>query len=458
MIISEEYIILNEPYKVIKKGIKLCIINYNIIHSQKEVKKLINSNPTTTFWATTTDYSKEYVLTASKLGISNLVQFPINIDTINNFFKEHTPTTPSLDFSNYAPLKNSKILIVDDNALNISLLKEILSDIGIDIVTCQNPLDSIKLVENEKFDLLLLDILMNELSGFELAEIVKKTYLNKDSKIIFISAVSGDENVMNGYNLGAFSYIKKPFSPSLVKAQIYNILKSEEEKKEADKTKENFVATLTHDLKSPINAEIYALKYLLKNYSNDDINKDTMLFELLNSAQYMKHITDKILCHYKQKNNKFNLKKEYTNFYNLIMSSIEEMKFLAFDKNIEIRFNNQAKIDTIYADTLELKRVISNLLSNAIEYSFKNSYIDIILKNTETEYIVTIQDYGIGIDLNKHTKIFDEYITLSKEQKKVGFGLGLNISQSIIKAHNGNIEIQSSSGKGTIITIKLPIE
>ena len=458
MLIKEQYTILDELTSNDTIYTELCILNFNIMPVLEQTKTILLNNPNVTFWLATKDFSKEYILTANKLGIKNIIPQPIKTELIKDFFKTKEGTKQIIESSqNYLPLKNSKILIVDDNELNIKLLTEVLQDLEIEIHTSQNPQNCISKIENEKFDLFLLDILMPEMSGFELAEQIKKTKANSITPIIFISAVSGTENILNGYNVGAYSYIEKPFHPNIVKSQIYNLLKSEEDKKLIEKEKEHFVATLTHDLKSPINAEINALKYLLKNSSNDMKNiQGEMLNELLNSANYMKLITDKILCHYKQKNEDIELKKEFTSFKNIIVCAIEELKYLAHEKNIKICFYTDTENDEIFIDELEIKRVINNLLVNAIEYSNKNGVIDIILKKTKSEFICTIQDYGIGIDLNSNENIFDEYISLAKEHKKTGFGLGLNICKKIIEQHNGHISLTSKVGLGTTIEFSIP--
>lgn len=458
MLIKEQYTILDELTSNDTIYTELCILNFNIMPVLEQTKTILLNNPNVTFWLATKDFSKEYILTANKLGIKNIIPQPIKTELIKDFFKTKEGTKQIIESSqNYLPLKNSKILIVDDNELNIKLLTEVLQDLEIEIHTSQNPKNCIDKIKNEKFDLFLLDILMPEMSGFELAEQIKKTKANSITPIIFISAVSGTENILNGYNIGAYSYIEKPFHPNIVKSQIYNLLKSEEDKKLIEKEKEHFVATLTHDLKSPINAEINALKYLLKNSSNDMKNiQGEILNELLNSANYMKLITDKILCHYKQKNEDIELKKEFTSFKNIIIRAIEELKYLAHEKNIKICFYTDTENDETFIDELEIKRVINNLLANAIEYSNKNGVIDIILKKTKSEFVCTIQDYGIGIDLSSNENIFDEYISLAKEHKKTGFGLGLNICKKIIEQHNGHISLTSKVGLGTTIEFSIP--
>ena len=457
MITGNNYLILESISSVYKIKEELCILNFDITDKFQTLNDFIRLNKQTTFWAATNDFSKKYIQTASKLGIKNVIKFPIKKELIDNFFlsKEEIEEKTE-DYYNYPPLKNSKILIVDDNNLNIELLNELLSDIGVKITSHSNPLHAIESIKKEKYDLLLLDILMPEMSGFELAETIKNTETNKNTPIIFISAVSGNENIVNGYSLGAYSYIEKPFSPSVVKAQIYNVLKKDEENKALEQLNESFVASLTHDLKSPINAEICALKQLITTKKNKAPQNMEILSELLNSAQYMKLITDKILCHYTRKNNQITLKKEKVNITEFVQECIGEIKFLCKDKNITIRIHNNILTSYIEIDRIEIKRVINNLISNAIEYSHKNGIIDIFIDEANGYMFFTVKDYGLGIDLNKYKTVFNEYMSLSKEYKKVGFGLGLNICKSIIEAHSGEIFIESEKEKGTSVKFSLP--
>ena len=458
MITSEKYTILDSVSHKINETTQLCILNFNIIQVPDLTKKLINSHPNTIFWLATNDFSKQNILYASKLGIKNVIQTPIKTELIEDFFQTKSNIKDNNLNYIYKPLKQSSILIVDDNELNIKLLEDTLYDLEIKIISCSNPTESLKYIKEFKFNLILLDILMPEISGFELAEIIKQSSLNNSTPIIFISAVSGTENILNGYNMGAYSYIEKPFHPNIVKSQIYNLLKTEENKISLEKEQENFVATLTHDLKSPINAEITALNYLLKdNPTKDKPIQKEMLSELLNSAKYMKLITDRILAHYKQKNTDLILNKEICSLKEIVISCINELNYLTTEKNLQIRLFSEPDNYLINIDYIEIKRVINNLLSNAIEYSNKNSYIDITLAKDNDKYIFKIKDYGLGIDLEKYNCVFDEYMTLSKNHKKVGFGLGLNICKSIINAHNGDISISSQPQKGTEITFTLPI-
>lgn len=350
-------------------------------------------------------------------------------------------------------IKNANILIVDNNINNIIEIKSLIEEFS-NVEFYQNPIDALNGIELKKYDLIILDVNMQELSGFKFVEKIRLGYQNLMTPILFLSSVTDSETIVKCYNFESASFMNRPLIPIIAKTQILNILKTEALKTSIDKEKENFVATLTHDLKSPINAEICALKQLLKNKPSNYNNE--MLQELLNSAKYMKLITDNILCFYKQRNNGLSLNKEFVDFEELISSSINDLKYLANDKNIKINFKHDKLKPSIKLDVLEIKRVINNLISNAIEYSYSNNKIDISLNLKNNKCVFEIRDYGIGIDTKNIKNIFEEYVSLAKQHKKTGFGLGLNICKKIIEQHNGQISINSKYGSGTSIKFSLP--
>ena len=117
-------------------------------------------------------------------------------------------------------------MIVDDNQFNIELLEETLKSLNLNLLSFQKPKEAAKIIDLEKFDLFLLDVMMPELSGFDLAEMIKKTRLNCDTPIVFISALADVEHKVKGFNLGSYAYIEKPFNIKVVKSQILNLLKT----------------------------------------------------------------------------------------------------------------------------------------------------------------------------------------------------------------------------------------
>ena len=458
MLYTKSYTILEDFSKCIGITSPLCILKMiSITENYNQLLSIIKKNPQTKFWIATNDTSKESVIKANQLGIKNIINLPIDETLIHEYFNKTSHTNTENKYERSVDISGLKVAIVDDNEMNINLLSEVLSEMGLNIHSFIHPEEIIKYLECGKYDLFLLDILMPNISGFELANIIKQNKLNSGTPIVFISALSDFDTKSCSYEIGAYTYIEKPFNIELVKSQIYNILKSQIQTKKLNKQKENFVAMLTHDLKSPINAEINALELLITNkFGKITKCQKEIITTILSSAKYMKHMTDQILSFYKCQNSYIKLKKENVEFKSVVLESISAMKFLLDEKRQTIQFNSEIDKEMAFIDIIEIKRVLHNLISNAIEYSPEGSFIKIELSCDEKYFNFLINDNGYGIDTNNLSNIFDEYISLAKQQKKVGFGLGLNICKKIITAHGGNIFIESRLQQGTTIKFTIP--
>jgi two-component system sensor histidine kinase VanS len=212
-------------------------------------------------------------------------------------------------------------------------------------------------------------------------------------------------------------------------------------------TNTEFLAMVAHDLKSPINAEILALKQLL--HTDDPSARTALIHDILGAANYMKHLVDNILGKYKLETGIMTMHKGDFCLKNLVSECIEETKYL-FDFKTAA-FHCKTKNTQINADYFEIKRVIHNLVLNALEHSARDTKIEIELRKKRNEIILSIKNYGFGIADTK--AIFSQNFTSGK---RAGTGLGLYISKQIIEAHNGTISAQSR-GKWVKITFALPV-
>ena len=354
-------------------------------------------------------------------------------------------------------VQGMRVMIVDDNSMNLKLLKEILSDTGLFITALTNPFDAANIIIKEKFDLFLLDVMMPDMSGFELGEIIRKSEPNSQSLIMFISALSDSENKITGYNLGSAAFIEKPFNIDVVRSLIINALKTKNMNDAEYKTKETFFNMLAHDLKSPVNSEIIALELLLKNpkLSKNEAGKN-ILSDILGAAKYTKNLLDNILNKYKYDNCKCILSKECTSIKSLIEESIEETNYLTDGKNQRIHLINRLKTEKIMLDYLQIKRTVHNLLSNAIEYAPKNSAIEIDLSENKKYIVFSIKNENRGILIKNPEELFDKFISRAEESKKISSGLGLYISKKIIIAHGGTIKIDTRNPKFVRFVFTLP--
>ena len=453
-----KYKIITESNLEIKKiDDRLCILNFATHPDKFKVKTLIEHNPDVQFWLVVPNVSKDDVVWANELGIKNVLPHPINENIIDKYLEGLSANQNNENSqAPLKPLNNIKIMIVDDNIMNIELLEEALRGLGICIEAYTQPQNAIENIKQNHYDLFLLDILMPEISGYDISEAIKQTQ-NKNSPIVFISALSDYEYKLTGYNSGACLYIEKPFDVEITRRQIYNLLKKEEIKKNFNKSKDEFLAMITHDLKTPISAEINALKLLLKN-NLGELNEpqQEILTDILSSAKFLKTMTDNILCSYKQNNSEIEFRPEKHDLITVIENCINETKYLLKDKEINLKFETNLTKAPVFIDIIEIKRVINNLIGNASDYAPIKSQITLNLTKLNNEFIFSITDQGAGINLPNPNDIFECNMTLAKTNKRIGFGLGLFISKNIITSHGGRIFAQSELNKGTTITFTIP--
>jgi len=374
----------------------------------------------------------------------DLTQETLKIASAENFSTEQSKLS----------YKRHKILIVDDNPLNAEIIKETLEQIDQDSVISLNGLHALELVEKEKFDLILLDIMMPEISGFEVIKQLKSRHSVMHIPVIFISALDETSNIVKGFNLGSNEYITKPFKMAEFKARILSILKI----KDLQDQQETFMATLTHDLKTPIVAQMRTLEMLLnEKFGTINENQKSIIQETLNSNIYMFGMVNNLLAAYKYENKGVNLSKHYFNLNQLIQDCYNQLKYVAEDKKQTVILNFEKDCFDILADSLEIKRVIVNLLANAINYTEEGGKITVSSMIGENLAIITFADNGKGISTEELPNLFSKYKSYAKKFRQIGTGLGLYLSKHIIESHNGTISVESEEGRGSIFTVKLPI-
>lgn len=446
----------------LRHEIELCIIQTDFsdkeIYAINDFKKQYQS---VDFWLCSQDLSKKNISIANKMGIKTVISPPINNETIEEYFISKYGIKPDKDALNdwdYKDIAGLKIMIVDDNKMNIELLEEILSKFNLEISSYLKPKEAQKALSKDKFDLFLLDIMMPEMSGFELAEKIKQIPEYQNIPIIFISALSDSQNKIKSYNLGSFAYIEKPFDVNVLRTQIFNLLKNKKAHELVASNKDCFLATIVHDLKTPISAGINALNLLLnKKLGNLEEPQHEIVEDLLNSTKYMQDMVENILCKNKIENNKITLSKQIHCIKELVKHCINITQYVTTEKNQKIKLKCNVENSLLPLDYVEIKRALHNLIANASAYSPKNSEIVIEIFKKNEKMGISVQDSGHGIEIEDQDEVFYKYMSLAKKHKTVGSGLGLYITKRIIEAHDGDIILESKPGFGTKITILLPI-
>jgi len=460
--ISQRFLIADNLCRIkeINSAVELCVIQTDFSDSDLNLlRKLKTKYKKVEFWISSKNLSRENVLLANKIGIKTVINYPINEKIIQDFFAHKDSLIVQEEaLLNTIEIQNSKVMIVDDNLMNVELLEEVLTDFNIEISRFYKPQEAYKAALDEKFDLFLLDVMMPEMSGFELAKKIKETPHNQNIPILFISALSDSRSKIRGYDLGSVAYIEKPFDVNLIKSQIFNLLKHQKMQKTMTQDKETFLAIIAHDLKTPIRAGINALNLLLnENLGELGGDQQELIEDILHSSIFMKDMVENILCNNKMQRNQMALSKQVCCLKDLVQSCIELTNYITSAKKQKIKFSCDAENTLLPLDVLEMKRVIHNLIVNASQYSPEESKILINIFQDGQKIGFSVRDFGHGIPFENQEDIFLQYVSLAKKYKTVGSGLGLYIAKNIVEAHAGEISLKSKAGYGTKITVLLPI-
>ena len=230
-----------------------------------------------------------------------------------------------------------------------------------------------------------------------------------------------------------------------------------EAQKEIVKLKEDFVATLTHDLKVPIIAENNMLNFLVDGRFGEltEAQKEAV-FHLKNSNKELVELVEILLETYKLNETQINLTKEPVDISRLIEKVLEEMQPIAQANNVLLKFTSHGS-QKVMLDEFYIKRVLKNLVLNAISFSSPGAAVDIFVEKSGANFLIKIKNYGNTIKTEDLDHIFDKYYSTAKKFRKVGTGLGLYLSNKIINAHGGEIFASSDSEENsTTMEIVLP--
>ncbi|OGI17342.1 MAG: hypothetical protein A2287_10945 [Candidatus Melainabacteria bacterium RIFOXYA12_FULL_32_12] len=290
------------------------------------------------------------------------------------------------------------------------------------------------------------------LAGIILAYLLAKTITRPLS--IVTNAASAIEN-------GDFSKrveIKSTDELGYLAQSFNNMASSLQKRKELEQVRDDLAATLTHDLRVPLLASVQALEQLLKGSYGSVVEKQAFIIkQLISNNKDLLTMVNTILDSYKYEAGKQTLIKRKTNFNKLMDECISDIEPLAIEKNHEITFIPHYDKIEIIVDKQEIKRVIINLLSNAITYTPENGKIEIITESIDKDLIISVKDNGIGIPESSLKDLFQRYSKGSKTLKKIGTGLGLYLSKHIIEAHNGKIWVNSIQDQGSTFYFSIPL-
>ncbi len=235
------------------------------------------------------------------------------------------------------------------------------------------------------------------------------------------------------------------------------MIKNNDESKLLNAQRETFVASLGHDLKNPTLAQIRAIDLLLKGDFGPVSTKQREIIEMISdSCKYMNAMLSSLLATYRNERGVVRLNCQNMSLEDLVMECVGEMIYYAKDKEVGISIDKSCQNSEIFADKVQIKRVIMNLLSNGIKYAYKDSTLNITLYNEKHYTCFKFENSSPYIPQEKQDSIFAQYVSYADAHRELGIGLGLYASQKIVEAHEGEIFVKSFKDNRNIFGFKIP--
>ena len=400
------------------------------------------------------------------------------------------------------------ILLVDDRPENLLALEAILEPLGQNLVRADSGPEALKQVLGFDFAVILLDVQMPGMNGFEVAEIIKSRERSRTIPIIFLSAISKeDAYVFKGYSMGAVDYVFKPFNTDVLRSKVavfvelfvkqrelqnQGELLRESQKRELELehrtslleaearsaaklsqmneelhrrqvaleqamgARNRFYASMSHELRTPINAVIGYSTIMLDNiYGPLNVKQKEGLQRTLKAARHLLELVNDVLDLSKIEAGKIELSLQPVMFPSLIEDLFVTVRPLADEYGSTLSLDTEGEHFNIVSDPRRVRQILLNLLSNAIKFGEGKPIRVLCKQNEDGSAQIEVIDLGLGIAQDDIARIFEEFVQVS-ESKQPGTGLGLPISRRLAQLLDGSLTVRSVPGEGSAFSLTLP--
>lgn len=365
------------------------------------------------------------------------------------------------------------ILIVDDTPVNLKLLSELLAKYGYKTRTAMNGQDALEAINTQPPDLILLDIMIPKMSGYEVGERLQANPETKSIPIIFISALSDTDNIVRAFEVGGVDYIVKPFKFREVLARVKNHLTLIEQHHQIEESKErerqyyetlsqmkdHFISAATHDLKNPLSL-IIGYASLLETVPTVVADEDAMLFVkgIQQGTYKMTNLVTEML-ELLQLESGIQLDIALVSLHDFMTKVTGKFEHTARQKPVTLTVKLPEEDVMVAIDEARIERVLDNLISNAIKYTQAGGEVNIQAQVKADHWSFHVEDNGYGIPADDLPRLFEAFFRVKEKQHREieGTGLGLAIVNSIVEQHHGEIYIKSELGTGSRFSVLLPL-
>ena len=363
-----------------------------------------------------------------------------------------------------------KILIVDDVMSNVLLLKILLTNEKFQVCTANCGKACIEQAKTEHPDLILLDVMMPDINGFDTAVIMKKDPELADIPIIFLTALNTPADLVHGFQVGASDFLTKPFNKEELVMRVMQQISLVAAKRIIEQQNRALKATLSnrdkmysviaHDLRSPMASIRMVLNLVVQSASEETVGPE--LYALLDQAnresEEVHDLLDNLLKWTKSQTGRLNVVVQDLDLNDIVPGVVEIFEMIAQTKQIKLDLQRSAEPLVVHADNDMLKTVVRNFLSNAIKFSPENSTIEITMAREGDFAKVSVRDHGVGIAADRLATIFHKGETTYGTGGEEGSGLGLQLCQDFARKNGGDCTVESVEGEGSTFSVLIPLK
>ncbi|KQT07687.1 ATP-binding response regulator [Ramlibacter sp. Leaf400] len=425
-------------------------------------------------------------------------QFPASQFSASQFFDGAESPSPTVN-----------ILIVDDEPRNLAVLETVLDDPGYRLVRATSGEEALLALMAEEFAVLVLDVRMPGMNGFEVAQLVKERRKTARIPIIFLTAYyNEDQHILEGYGTGAVDYLHKPVNPSVLRSKVAvfaelhrrgraleaanrlllgevaerrraetrlselnesldrrvmertrDLEQSEARLLDAHRRKDEFLATLAHELRNPL-APVRNAVELLKR-APGDAKRVGWASELIDrQVRSLSRLIDDLMDVSRISRGRIELRREVIALNDVLADALEAIRPLAQESGHELAVLLPDRKLLVDADRTRLAQAFTNLLNNAIKYTDTGGRIELGVLVEKDQAVVTVRDTGIGIPPERLEDVFEMFSQVESaiSRSRGGLGIGLSLTQRLVQMHGGHIKAQSEgTGRGSRFLVHLPL-
>lgn len=351
-----------------------------------------------------------------------------------------------------------RILAVDDSSNNLYLLQTLLEAEGYHLTLTDSGAEALEIVAREPPHLLILDVMMPGMSGYEVTQQVRQRYAEPFVPILLITA-NEKSDVVRGLDLGADDFVRKPVDVDELLARVRSLLRLKhniDARVHMERIREDFVSRLTHDLRTPLVASNRVL-HLMQQGTFGAVNAE-MTEALATTARSHQTLIDMVNTLLEV--NRYEADRKELHFAPLdlgeaIADVVAELAPLAAEKHLTLTFEADPHPPVEMAGArLEVLRVFTNVLGNAIRFTDSGG-IEVSLRVEEGRAIAEVRDTGVGIAPEERDRLFERF--KQGHHTRAGYGLGLYLTRQIVEAHGGRIAVESDVGAGSTFTVEFPL-